>query len=77
MLYSIKKNYKKVVIAAFAVAFVAAFISIIAGYETSKYASVIAVFAMALGTSADILGVYVTKEIKKKEKEPKVRFITL
>ena len=77
MLYSIKKTYKKVVIAAFAVAFVAAFVSVIAGYDIARYFSAIAVFSIAIGVSADILGVNVTREIKRKEKEPKVRFITL
>lgn len=77
MLYTIKKNYKKVVIAAFAVAFVAAIVSIIADYDISRYSSAIAVFFMAIGISADILGVHATREIRRKEKEPKVRFITL
>lgn len=77
MLYTIKKNYKKVVICAFAAAFVAAFTSIIADYDIARYFSALAVFSIAIGVSADILGVNVTREIKRKEKEPKVRFITL
>ena len=77
MLYAIKKTYKKVVTAAIGCAFVCAFASVIAGYEIGRYFSALTVLSIAVGVSADILGVHATRVIREIEKEPKVHFITL